>query len=1002
MKKTIELLSHAEIEGGAMMSNKAAVILGADAKAPPSLSFGMAQTGFVCVALLCVSGFTQAADECGPGPVVECGTTPYVNGITYNSAADLSVTKTNTGVTTLTNNGANLTGTGNASVNWNSTIGGITGAAGTAGPVIDAVTGAGTINILTNAVTGTAASVTHGIRAQSVGTGDINISTTGAVSASNATTGNTAIAAQTAGGDIEIVTGGAVTGRLYGIQATTAGSGNVVVTSGANVGSSATAGVGLAAIQAIADAGNITLNVNGNITNSSVISVQGNGQNLINLRAGLGGVLGPEEAGYNNAGRSFITVGGAGSTIVNIVGGASRGTLFGGITATAGTGNVTINNEAGSGGWSFTGSAIQLGVGNDTINNAGLMLAATGPGLLLSAREFRSTTMAFGGGVDTLNNTGTLLVGGAVFTFTAATTGINDGFLGRIRIQDSAAVGSEALLQGLEAFNNSGLIVLGGHVYRGGAGPFTAVNAPPGLIPRFYTSDATGEIYCRSILSGVGLSNPPPDGFPCTASPVIQDTDLLISSVLSAPGTLFTGAGASMILLDAVFGNGVAQTNCQDRTGGAEAYFRLPGADCIDLREGATAGSTQIIVRDARSSDQGVYNPDGIVIVDVNGGQSEAEHFTLSPESDHYRQTASGRGVIDKGLFVFPLIYDETTQQHKLVGIPGASALQLPLLTHAAQSLARQVTASGLDERSQTVRSALRSGAAVGGGFWGEFGQSTIERDLVQPMTAAGDTLSFNNDYDQDSSTMILGGDWLISNGDKTAWLVGGSIGYVRSEVGFSESGNNADLEGVALGLHGGYLTGHWFLNAGYSQSFLQVDDYVPTFSLSTDGSGADTKAQTQSVRVDGGRRFSLTDALHLEPLVSLAWIRADFDDLLVASPDNALAASNRAKFGNAVSLRGALGARIGFDHAISALRLRYALTGRYWNEFDGQTDVRISSADPEAQLSDTFDGSFLDLAGRISLSDAEGHISGYVDATSVSGDGYSSLGFSAGFRYQW
>src|SRR5690606_29964833 len=112
------------------------------------------------------------------------------------------------------------------------------------------------------------------------------------------------------------------------------------------------------------------------------------------------------------------------------------------------------------------------------------------------------------------------------------------------------------------------------------------------------------------------------------------------------------------------------------------------------FRGGSTAGSTQIIVRDALPGDQGAYNLDGIVIVDVSGGQSAAEHFTLSPASDSYRETAGGRGVIDKGLFVFPLVYDADTQQHKLVGIPGASALQLPLLTHAAQSLARQVTAS--------------------------------------------------------------------------------------------------------------------------------------------------------------------------------------------------------------------------------------------------------------------------------------------------------------------
>jgi hypothetical protein len=636
------------------------------------------------------------------------------------------------------------------------------------------------------------------------------------------------------------------------------------------------------------------------------------------------------------------------------------------------------------------------------VNNEGLILAAAGPGLTLNERQFRQATVVFGAGQDTFNNSGTLLVGGGLFGIGTVTTGFFDSFLGVNKPSAGQSTASEAVFQGLEAFNNSGLIVLGGRSYEGGAGTFAAGSRPAGFGRRFYTSDAEGEALCRQALSGFGLPNPPANGFLCTDSPGLKDTDRLTNAVLSMPGALFTGSGDSTILLDAAFGEGLAQINCQDRTGGGEVFFRLPGADCVDLRGGATAGSTQVVVRDARVDDQGAGNLDGIVIVDVSGGASASEHFMLSPDSDHYRETAGGRGVIDKGLFVFPLVYDADTQQHKLVGIPGASALQLPLLTHAAQSLARQTTASGLDERAQNVRAGLRSGAAMTGGFWGEFGQSTIERDVIQPMTAIGDTLAFNNDYEQDSSTMMLGGDWLIADGDRTAWLLGGSIGYVRSEVGFTESGNQADLEGVTMGVHGGYQAGHWFVNAGYSQSFLEVDDYVSTFNLSTAGSSADTSAQTQSVRVDGGRRFSLTDALHVEPLASVAWVRADFDDLVVASPDNPLATSNRAQFGNSVSLRGALGARLGFDQALSKLRIDYTLTGRYWSEFEGKTEVLIQSPGPAVPVSNTFDGSFLDLAGRISVSDAEGHISGYVDATSASGDDYSSLGFSAGFRYQW
>src|SRR5690606_6821865 len=135
---------------------------------------------------------------------------------------------------------------------------------------------------------------------------------------------------------------------------------------------------------------------------------------------------------------------------------------------------------------------------------------------------------------------------------------------------------SQANFLGLEAFDNSGLIVLGGYTYKGGSGGFAFGEIPSTQGPRFYTSDAAGEAYCRDALRGIGLANPPSDGFLCTDSPRFDDTDRLINAVLSMPGTLFTGSGNSTILLDADFGNGVRQSNCQERTGGSETRFRLP------------------------------------------------------------------------------------------------------------------------------------------------------------------------------------------------------------------------------------------------------------------------------------------------------------------------------------------------------------------------------------------------------------------------------------------
>ena len=702
---------------------------------------------------------------------------------------------------------------------------------------------------------------------------------------------------------------------------------------------------------------------------------------------------------YLNGSDNSVVLSGVsdGSLMVNTIGGSTidtAGAVVGGVDFSGVSGPVVFNHGGDGASWSFAGDNVRFGSGDDLLNNAGLVMASAGTsvGGAAGVRRVRRSSLGFGAGSDVFENSGVLVAGTNTFDLIPFPTGANDQFLGPLRPSPRGLnTGSETIVTSLEVFNNSGLIVMGGYVNSGYAG-----STPP----RFYTSSALGESYCRAVLPGTGALSDPPGGYLCTDSPLMTgDTNRLANDALLMPGVTFTGTGNSTILMDAMFGNGVAQRTCDERD--ANNYFLL-GADCIDMSGGSTAGSTQVIVRDARPIDQGAQNLEGVVLIDVNGGTSAAEHFTLSPESDSYREADDGQGFIDKGLFVFPLIYDESTQQHKLVGIPGTSAFQLPLITNAAQALGRQSMGVGLEGRVQGWQAGLRAGSQLRGGFWGEFQQDEAKRDVVQPLTALGETFAFNNDFDQDTSTMILGGDFIVPMEGKAAWVMGGSIGYARSQVSFDASGNAAELEGVVLGVHGGYQTDTWYLNAAYGQSFLQVDHYVDTYNLSTAGSGADTKAGTEGLRFDGGFRIALADNLHVEPLATLAWVRADVDDLMIASPDNPLAVSNTARFNNSASLRGALGARIGFEMPLSSLRIHYGLTGRYWNEFDGETAVTIESTGPDANLADTFDGSFLDLAGRIGISDASGNVSGYVDARRTSGDDYSSLGLSAGFRYQW
>ena len=946
------------------------------------------------------SGSNPGVVDC-PGVANGGASNVYSGGILHSATMGDITVNSGDGITGYGTGGFVTTATGDHNITMTKGVGNLaTGlATGTNAPiVIGATSENGSIDITTGlgTVQGVASVAQYGIFAASTGVGDIRIDAGGVLNQSG-TAGNpgiAAIAATSGGGDIDIVTNSNVTGRQYGIRTTAVNGGDTTITTNGQVRHSTTAGVGIYAIEAVADSGNITLNLDADLgIVDQMVSMEGGGIMTLNLRSRIGTT--------NFAG---VRIAGTGQGVVNIVGGTDFGDLVGGVDGRENTGGITINNEALSGGWSLSGTALTLGDGNDLVNNQGLIQMRNDSG-----SDVAEAIGDFGGGDDRVLNAGTIVAGASSFFFTSTQTrgGAADLRLGKYRPDRQLPGGAFNEFRNLETFENRGLIVLGGHVYVGGVGGFQGNDAPDDFGQKFYSSDEAGEAFCRRALSGIGAPNPPPDGFLCTDSILIRDSDYFNGTVLSLPGTHFIGAEGSRLLIDVVLGEGVAQRDCRQRApqqlaGELETRFRLPGADCLEILGGSTSGVTQISVRDIRPKDQGTTNLDGIVLVDVSGGTSAAEHFVLAPDSDGYGETDDGRGFIDKGLFVFPLIYDESVQQHKLVGIPGASAFQLPLLANAAQSLGRQSMGVGLEGRVQGWQSALRSGAQLGGGFWGEIQQDEAERDVVQPTVALGETFAFNNDFDQDTSTMILGGDFIIPSAGKAAWVMGGSIGYARSQMAFDTSGNQADMEGVVLGLHGGYQTDIWYLNAAYGQSFLQADHLVPTYNLSTAGSAADTKVGTEGLRIDSGFRITLADSVHLEPLATLAWVRADVDDLVIASPDNPLATSNVARFDNAVSLRGALGVRVGFEMPISSLRIHYGLTGRYWNEFDGETAVSIESIGPDANLADTFDGNFLDLTGRIGISDSSGNVSGYIDARSTSGDDYSSLGLSAGFRYQW
>jgi hypothetical protein len=107
-------------------------------------------------------------------------------------------------------------------------------------------------------------------------------------------------------------------------------------------------------------------------------------------------------------------------------------------------------------------------------------------------------------------------------------------------------------------------------------------------------------------------------------------------------------------------------------------------------------------------------------------------------------------------------------------------------------------------------------------------------------------------------------------------------------------------------------------------------------------------------------------------------------------------------KFDDTTSLRASVGVRVGASTSNDDYKLKVNLTGRLWNEFDGNNHVQISSGGPTLQLGDDFGGGFAEVSGGANIFSANGNLSAFLNGGVKFRSDYHETGITAGFRYQW
>ncbi len=652
-----------------------------------------------------------------------------------------------------------------------------------------------------------------------------------------------------------------------------------------------------------------------------------------------------------------------------------------------GSGNDVINNTE-DGVIEFIGfsTTMDLGDGDDVFDNAGTM---TGVWAVLYAdfgegnnRLENSGTMAldfgvdaiFGAGDDVFENSGqvgnnmtvTFGEGANRFTNSGAYTGMLSLFAGagNDRIENSGELTSQfsfLLGAGDDVFENTGTLTLTyNSVVDFGVGDDTFTNTST-LIVALASSNAFATTLTFDGLETFENSGDLVMNFWDPTSiydPFAQDR-------IVAHGTDFVASAGSRLLIDANLTEGLA--------------------DSLDFEGGSTSGETEVVVN-LLEGDVGVYDPEGVVVVNVAGGSTDASHFRLSSSTPGFDAGQVFGGGIRKDAFSYSLLYDADTQAHRLVGLPSMGLLRMGMLPAVAQDIWRAGDAA-VASRQADLRTAAPE---TSGGLWAQVSGDKIERDAGSAVTVLGQTDTADVSYQQQTAALTLGGD-ILGEGAGGRYSLGFMVGPTSTAVEFEGSASEVELEGVTAAVYGGFTSGDFFVDLSLTGSGAKVND-DKSFS-----EAVKTEVTSIGVRAEAGYRLGLGEGLHVEPLVAIVHVATSFEDLrLPGAPRDAIL------YDDAASTRLGVGARLGLETGFAGLDMRASLTGRYWKEMEAENGLVVRNAGADPRFVDDFGGDFAEVNAVIDLSSPEGAVSGFANLGGRFGEDYRAANAAVGLRYNW
>ncbi len=818
-----------------------------------------------------------------------------------------------------------------------------------------------------------------GVAAINVGTGSGGVSVTagdglvinvkgnnaGGIGASTIFGGGTGagnVTVSTGTGSITVTGGANVTDTAknfpgsFGIAATTKGAGIATVTSGAAITVSNNAPATNTVIGILGQssgAGSTSVTANGTVT------AFGSGAIGINAISGTSGVT----VNVNNVvdaslGRGVVT-NSTGGGAINVAA-ATLTTPAGQIRGLGNAANAVVDITTGVAIVPSSTTTLTNGglIASDSVGTAAeaadLAIKAVGGNLVVT----NAATGTINGRIDasgltsvvgppattffaTVNNTGVWNTTGTS-TLSGGADVVNNKLGGTINTLGTTTIDFGA---GLDTVNNAGLIKVGG----AGAATAAATLSLTGL----ETFNNSGVI---DLHDGVNPAN----------------------RSLTATGTAFNGSGASLLYVDAFLG--------------------APGSTADTLTVGSTSGLTSIRVNDTNAG-VGAFNPTGILVVT---GSSAASTFQLSSLSSWFAAGGSGFqdlpvgavNVLDKpGLFFYDLAF--SGNQELLVSAPKVQALQFAQIGAISGDTWYNTTQSWFDRQADLRDTVGAHATGSGPAVWMKITGDWARRDSSQTVSVLNKTYTYDTSYRGNTAAVIAGVDLLNVTDKDKAWVVGVQGGYVDTNERFRNSSTRLNLTGGVVGVYATYIQGGLFVDGIVNGNILTANWNLPGLGVTTAPWVASNHVNTWGGQLEAGYAFPIGANSFIEPVGSIAYGRTTNGQLT-------LPLGNTETIANSDTLRGSLGARVGTTAAFQYYKVKVALEGRAWDEFDGKTTTVLGNGGTSFTNLNNISGVYGEIKGEANIFAVGNNLSAFVNTGIKWKARYQDTSVTLGVRYQW